>query len=409
MATIVTDTTRSHRMGSEARATAPKPRKVLRRRAGALAAVLLAFGLLATVTGANAAPRDISIDEAERQKQRLRERQTEMAVAMDGAKATIEELVAALTTLDQQVQAQTAKKDEAERAWRDADRRFQEFEKQLGENQLEVNRLNNDLQTQAVRRYTKPEEDDSSVRLLKATDFDEAQQRKVLSDAVSGNSKDLIEQLRGARGRLDGLRQQASDARAEAEARKAEQNELTRKVMAEHEAQTRLQAEWDNRLKTLEHGEEKLEAEVAGLDQAIAQQRAKLAGAAPVPQSSNGRFIMPVRGRMGDGYGGSRNHPGIDILAPVGTPIYAAQGGRVVQTSTGGAYNGGYGNLVVIDHADGLQTRYAHQSSVAVSTGQAVSQGQVIGYVGLTGRTSGAHLHFEVYRNGVRQNPSNYL
>jgi murein DD-endopeptidase MepM/ murein hydrolase activator NlpD len=408
MATIVSDTTRSDSMRGERRALPPLPRRVWPRGLAILLAGLAVGGLVSVGTGAGAAPRDISIDEAEAQKKRLRERQAEMAIHMDGAKATIEELVAALTTLDQQVQAQTAKSAEAERAWRDADRRFQEFDRQMGENQLEVDRINNELRQQAVRRYTNPEEDDSSVRLLKANDFDEAQQRKVLSETVAANSKALIEQLRGARGKLDGLHQQAADARAEADARKAEQNELTRQVLTEREAQARLQAEWDTRLKSLQHGDDELDAQVAGLDQAIAQQRARLGGAAPLPPSSGG-FVMPVNGRNGDGYGAGRNHPGVDILAPVGTPIFAAQSGRIVQASANGAYNGGYGNLVVIDHAGGLQTRYAHLSTVRVSVGQVVSQGQQIGNVGMTGRTSGAHLHFEVYLNGVRQNPMNYL
>jgi murein DD-endopeptidase MepM/ murein hydrolase activator NlpD len=408
MAFMLSDTTRSHRIGHDPRHLPAPPRTVWGRRIGGLLLAGLAVGTLVSVgTGANAAPRDISIDEAEREKQHVKEKQAELAISMDAAQATVEELIAALTTLDQQVQEQQARSAEAERAWRDADRRFQEFENERAKIQLEADRYNNELRQQAVRRYTKPEEDDSSVRLLKANDFDEAQQRKVLSETIAGNSADLIEHLRGARGRLEGLRQQASDARAEADARRAEQNELSRKVVAEQEAKTRLQAEWDERLKTLQHSDDELDAQVAGLDAAIAAQRAKQ-GAAPLP-SSNGRFVMPVNGRMGDGYGGSRNHPGVDIIAPVGTPIYAAQSGRVVQTSTGGGYNGGYGNLVVIDHAGGLQTRYAHQSSVAVSVGQSVSQGQVIGYVGLTGRTTGAHLHFEVYLNGVRQNPMNYL
>lgn len=86
---------------------------------------------------------------------------------------------------------------------------------------------------------------------------------------------------------------------------------------------------------------------------------------------------------------------GIDFGAPRGTPIYAAAGGTVIIARSGG-WNGGYGTYVVITHNNGTQTLYSHMSSATVSSGQSVSDGQVIGYVGSTGLSTGAHLHFEV-------------
>src|SRR3954468_6306948 len=128
MAKMLSATTRSNRISDDPRHRPPTPRRVWWRPIGAVLLAALAVGLLASVgTRASAAPRDISIDEAEQAKQRLREKQAQMAVEMDAAKATVEDLIAALTTLDQQVQAQLARSAEAERAWRDADRRFQEF------------------------------------------------------------------------------------------------------------------------------------------------------------------------------------------------------------------------------------------------------------------------------------------
>ena len=103
-----------------------------------------------------------------------------------------------------------------------------------------------------------------------------------------------------------------------------------------------------------------------------------------------------------------RSHNGIDILANYGDAIYAAQGGTVVTANTDG-WGSGYGNYVVIDHGNGLSTLYGHMSSVAVSAGDTVYQGQVIGYVGTTGMSTGPHLHFEVYYYGVLQDPENYL
>jgi murein DD-endopeptidase MepM/ murein hydrolase activator NlpD len=98
-------------------------------------------------------------------------------------------------------------------------------------------------------------------------------------------------------------------------------------------------------------------------------------------------------------------HEGIDIGAPEGTPIYAAAAGTVIYAG----WESGYGNLTVIDHGNGLATAYGHQSRLAVSSGQTVSRGQLIGNVGSTGHSTGPHLHFEVRVNGVPTNPLDYL
>jgi len=101
-----------------------------------------------------------------------------------------------------------------------------------------------------------------------------------------------------------------------------------------------------------------------------------------------------------------KNHGGTDIAASYGSPIYAADSGKVVTSSDG--WNGGWGNYVMIDHGNGMQTLYAHMSSRACSAGQTVSAGQVIGYVGSSGLSTGAHLHFEMYINGSKVDPQTY-
>lgn len=106
-----------------------------------------------------------------------------------------------------------------------------------------------------------------------------------------------------------------------------------------------------------------------------------------------GFFIWPVAGGMKSQ--GIHGYNGIDIAAPQGTPIYAAAGGTVLVARSSG-WNGGYGNYVVVVHPNGVQTLYAHMSSVATAAGAVVGQGEVIGYVGSTGKSTGKHLHFEV-------------
>jgi murein DD-endopeptidase MepM/ murein hydrolase activator NlpD len=127
----------------------------------------------------------------------------------------------------------------------------------------------------------------------------------------------------------------------------------------------------------------------------------------------NGRLQWPTAGKLTSGFGyrnhpifgGSRLHSGIDLAAPIGTPIVAADGGEVLQAS----YSSGYGYSILIYHGGGFATFYAHMSGFAVGQGQMVKRGQVIGYVGTTGWTTGPHLHFEVRINGVAQNPLGYL
>ena len=124
---------------------------------------------------------------------------------------------------------------------------------------------------------------------------------------------------------------------------------------------------------------------------------------------TSGQMASPVNGRMTSGYGYRRHpilgyrkmHLGIDFGAPHGAPIYATTDGVVVMAGRAG----GCGNAVKINHAGGLATRYCHMSRFATSNGQRVRQGQIIGYVGSTGLSTGPHLHYELYRNGSIINP----
>lgn len=120
-------------------------------------------------------------------------------------------------------------------------------------------------------------------------------------------------------------------------------------------------------------------------------------------------LIRPVTGVITSRYGprSSNNHKGIDIGAGYGTSIYAAAAGTVTVSSYG--YNGGYGNYIIISHGNGVETLYGHCSSLCVTAGTKVSQGQLIAKVGSTGRSSGNHLHLEIRVNGVTQNPQNYV
>jgi len=124
-------------------------------------------------------------------------------------------------------------------------------------------------------------------------------------------------------------------------------------------------------------------------------------------------LLTPVDGNITSKFGMRRDpftkevkfHSGIDIAAPEGTPIKAAENGKVVFS---GVQNG-YGNIVVIQHKDGIVTKYAHNSKNIVKVGDIVKKGQVISLIGQTGRSTGPHLHFEVLSGDKHVNPLNYL
>lgn len=120
--------------------------------------------------------------------------------------------------------------------------------------------------------------------------------------------------------------------------------------------------------------------------------------------------IWPTSGDVSSPYGlrwgGSDFHPGMDIANDVGTPIVATADGVV---TTAGYNSGGYGNMVDIDHGNGYTTRYGHMSSVVVSAGQTVKRGQIIGYMGSTGFSTGPHLHYEIRVHGELVNPAGYM
>ena len=128
----------------------------------------------------------------------------------------------------------------------------------------------------------------------------------------------------------------------------------------------------------------------------------------PRGKSAKPRLAWPVNGKVTSGFGvrNGAHHDGIDIPARPGTPIRAAEAGRVVHD---GSKLAGYGNMIILKHAGRLSTVYAHNRKNLVRVGEFVQKGQVIAEVGSTGRTSAPHVHFEVRGDGRPRNPLNYL
>ena len=214
-------------------------------------------------------------------------------------------------------------------------------------------------------------------------DLDDAQDQ--LED-----QRDAADQARAAvaveRAEVERLRAEAEPARAAAEAEEAREGQMLAGISARKD-------EFEGQLAALQ-------AEQAALGRGVSR------------GSGNGRLSWPCDGDVSSGFGyrvhpisgASRMHTGLDLGCANGAPIHAAGSGTV----NAAGVRGGYGNAVVIDHGDGLATLYGHQSRLAVSAGQQVSEGDVIGYVGSTGYSTGPHLHWEVWVNGTPVDPMGY-
>lgn len=443
-----------------------------RRRLAWLTVVLLLSALMAPGAGAAGSTRAIDpIEQARQQRDEVRRKQAELASQIDLVKATDDEVSAALTTIDNNVRAQDLKVSDARKAVEDADRRAEELKRELAANEADVARIEAEVRKRAIDQYVNPEGNNDTSQLLRSSDFDQAERRKALANAVTGNSHDVIDELKGTKARIADLQREVTEARAEADnLRVAEQGQLDTLQVARNE-QAKVKAEWDKRLGGLHDDAAELagadaeltqfiqaeqarraaaeqaarekaarEAQARALAQAQAEANARAqaqaaaranapstnaargttaaasgssGGSAPAPAASTsggkpstaGGLIWPISGRVSQEFGVG-GHPGMDIFAPMGTPIYAAKAGTVIYAQFN---NGGYGNLVVVDHGGGFSTAYAHQSQIIVSVGQSVSQGQQLGMEGSTGNSTGPHLHFECRIDGAVRNPRNYL
>lgn len=173
---------------------------------------------------------------------------------------------------------------------------------------------------------------------------------------------------------------------------------------ARRDKQSALANVQEDKDQAMEHVRE-LQAQSAALSAKI--QSAQAVSSVPTGTASASGFVWPVQGVITSPYGWrwGRMHEGIDIAVPSGTPVVAAAAGSVIVAG----WMGGYGNLVVVDHGNGVATAYAHNSGVTVGVGQSVAQGQLVAYAGSTGNSTGSHVHFEVRVNGSAVDPLGYL
>ena len=225
------------------------------------------------------------------------------------------------------------------------------------------------------------------------------------------------QELETQRARQAELRDQAAAKRDEIESRRKEQQAILYQAQNDKAVAEQAYNEYQQSSQAIAEMLRQRAADRAAQAAAAAAQASSGGGGGSSdsyqPVSGSGAMIWPVNGVVTSPYG-YRTHPifgttiyhsGMDIGVDYGTPVHAADGGVVVEAG----WISGYGYAVIIDHGNGLSTLYGHNQELAVSEGQAVSQGQVIAYAGSTGNSTGPHVHFEVRANGDPVDPSAYL
>lgn len=270
--------------------------------------------------------------------------------------------------------------------------------------------------------------------LFQANDFADLLDRLNMVDEIAASDQRRLAEIRA-------VADEVKQAKAELEARKAELEKTRTELIATEDELKEKQAEADAMLEQLlakgaefdrymEEAEDRQEAmadELRALEQDLDELEQKKyqewLASQPKPSVPSGgssntvngeTWIVPINYTWFSSPFGMRLHPtqgiwkmhnGVDLSAPSGTPIYATRSGVISYAG----YNGSCGNYVTINHQDGYKSRYMHMTHYVVSSGQWVSAGQVIGYCGSTGDSTGPHLHFEIEYNGSFVNPANYI
>ena len=381
--------------------------------AGGLALLMLLPMLTMILGGAAGAVTQAEIDALKAQQAESRTRQQELKDQLAEIKSGLEEAQQRRQVLVSQLDAINGELENinAQIAWYDA-QIAQKEEERLAAVAREEEQY--DLFCRRVRAM----EEDGNVSywsiLFNAESFADMLDKLADVSDIMDYDQAIMDQLIATRQEIEQIKADMEDARAEQEVMKAELEEKKAEQQTKiAEAQKLLDqinadvAEVNRQLDAESAAAREIQSNIAKKQRALEEERRRN----NIVINSESGYLWPLPGyyrltslfgyRIHPITGKAHSHTGIDIPAPAGTQILAAKSGQVVTS----ARHSSYGNYVVIDHGNGNSTLYAHMSSRAVKEGDMVSQGQVIGYVGSTGSSTGNHLHLEVRDNYTRVNP----
>jgi murein DD-endopeptidase MepM/ murein hydrolase activator NlpD len=395
------------------------------RRICLLAAVLGGLGVLAvpSALGQSAYDRKAQIDgrisslqtqiAAEKAKEGVLSSQIALAsTEIDSLEAGISTLSAELAALEHDLAIHRARLARLQERFEQQTRYLLHLRRQFAEAQRR-------LEERLVQLYETDQTDDVAIILQVESLTDLIDQLDYLN-AIGRQDREIADELERLRDEMRLTRLRTADTKAEVAdatavlAKKTEEQRAARAALiSQQSALANARARKQSVLSGIKEERHEHQEDLAALQAASATLAAQIqaaqgssGGGSSGSGTSSSGLIWPVNGPVTSGFGWrwGRMHEGIDIAAPAGTPVHAAAAGQVIY----GGWMGGYGQIVVIDHGNGLATAYAHLSAIWISGGS-VSQGQGIGAVGCTGSCTGNHLHFEVRVNGHAVDPMGYL
>lgn len=347
----------------------------------------------------------------------LRTEEQSLAAEIASQSDRIEVLQTQASSLGAQVASLEAELGQSRARLAELQRRLDQQRRDLDVVGRSVNVAQRRLERRLVTLYTSEEPQLLEI-LLGASDLSTALDAIESRDRVASVDRSLVAEVRTGRARLARARaltavlhRRRKKETAALASRTAARRALHASLLARRDTLAALVADRRRDLAAIRVRRSDWEAQTRALASAGASvgSLAAATSALPAPTvgAGSGGFIWPVSGSIVSPFGlrWGRLHSGIDIAAPAGTPIVASASGRVAFAGS----MGGYGLIVVVQHAGGLSTAYAHNSSIGVSVGQSVAQGQFIASVGCTGHCTGDHVHFEVRVNGAAVDPMAYL
>lgn len=420
-------------------------------------ALIVLLALVAPLLAVHAEAQTDEIEQLRAERDQVREDRARAAADIDPLLAANDDIEEALATLNDDLAGRQAALATTRSQLDKARADVVASQARIVEVQGDIAALRIELQEQALTAYMRPGSD-SGEQVLESENINDGERLRALLRAVGRNQNDILNAMRGAEAELEVLAIRAQTAQADIEVREATEALQIAEVATAIERQEGLQLLLENRIAEFQsevdghaaeedqitalmtgliveeerriaaiREAERIEAErqrVAEEEARLAAERAAAIAAGVPPEAPAGidraeaelssaptvavsQLLFPTTGTVTSEFGPrwGRLHKGIDIAANTGTPVLAAASGVVVTASL----QGGFGNLVLVDHGGGLVTAYAHLNSFNVSVGQSVAVGSSVGTVGCTGSCTGPHLHFETRVNGVAYNPRLYF
>lgn len=394
-------------------------------------ALLLALSLIFSVLGSVGAyaVSQSQIDALEDQKNELRSKREEMQANIDELKASQADILEQKAALDERNELNL-------QAIELIDEQIELYSKLIEEKALEVEaaKATEDAQFEEYCKHVRAMEENGKYTywalLFKSKSLSELLSNIDMVGEIMDADKRLYDQFTAARENTERVKAEYEATLVELQAKQADLQKEKEALQEQIDAATKmivdLQADIDEYTAAYEENEAAEGAIQSQINSLAAQMKAEEEAARKAAEAAKqsytgtgstatGSFVWPIPSstyvtsgfgwRIHPIFGTKRYHNGIDISANSGSTIVAADSGTVSIAT----YSSSYGNYVVLYHSGGTTTLYAHMSSIAVSAGDSVSQGDTIGYVGSTGWSTGPHCHFEISANGTRVNPLNYF